>query len=101
VDAIYAAELCRVRGLPSFTILPILSTALSFAYLLGKYEGVPLATHAIAKEMLKENSQGIDTFLKKNIDYSDVKSGIQKCIEVLPRRVKESVMLDINESSFK
>ncbi len=101
VDAIYAAELCRVRGLPSFTILPILSTALSFAYLLREYEGVPLATHAIAKEMLKENSRDIDAFFKKNIDYSDIESSIQNCIEVLPRRVKESVMLDIDESSFK
>lgn len=100
VDAIYAAELCRARGLPFFTILPILSTALSFAYLLKKYEGTPVATHAIAKEMLKKNSRDIDAFHKKNIDYSDLESSIQNCIDVLPRRVKESVMLDIDETSF-
>lgn len=101
VDAIYAAELCRVRGLPSFTILPILSTALSFAYLLKKYEGVTLATHAIVKEMLRQNSRHIDAFHQSNIDYLDTKSSIQKCINVLPQEVKESVLLEIDESSFK
>jgi 3-hydroxyisobutyrate dehydrogenase-like beta-hydroxyacid dehydrogenase len=100
VDALYAAELCRVRGLPSFTILSMISTALSFAYLLDKYEGIPLATHAIVREMLSNNSQDIDAFLKKNIDYSNMETSIQNCIEVLPPKVRESVMLDIDESSF-
>ena len=101
VDALYAAELCRVRGLPSFTVLSMISTALSFAYLLDKYKGVPLATHAIAREMLSDNSQDIDAFLKKNIDYANMETSIQNCIEVLPPKVRESVMLDIDANSFK
>jgi 3-hydroxyisobutyrate dehydrogenase len=100
VDAIYAAELCRARGLPFFTILPMLSTAFSFAYLMKKYEGTPVATHAIVREMLKENSGDIDAFLQKNIDYLDSKSSIQKCIDVLPQKVKQSVLLNIDQSSF-
>jgi len=100
VDAIYAAELCRVRGLPALSIMPIISTALTFAYLLLKYEGSPLATHAIARELLRENSEGIDSFLKEHIHYPDVELSIKNCIELLPVKVKESVMLEINKGSF-
>ena len=49
VDAIYAAKLCRERGLPALAVVPMVATALAFAYLLNKYDGVPLATHAIVQ----------------------------------------------------
>ena len=98
VDAIYAAELCRERGLPGVAIMPIIGVALSFAYLLTKYEGIPLATHAIARDMLRENARDIDLFVEEHIQYPNVKSCLRNCIEVLPLRVKESVMLDMDTS---
>ncbi|NQU13904.1 MAG: NAD(P)-dependent oxidoreductase [Desulfobacteraceae bacterium] len=100
VDAIYAAELCRVEGLPSVAIIPMVATALSFAYLLINYEGTPLATHAIVREMIRENAEGIDAFLNKQIRYPDVDSSIKNSIAVLPDRVKDTVMLDIKKESF-
>ena len=45
VDAIYAAELCRERGLPATAIFPIMTVAASFAFILNKYGNIPLATH--------------------------------------------------------
>jgi len=97
VDAIYAAKLCRERGLPAMAVIPMASIALTFAYLLNKYEGAPLATHAIVREMVKENASGLDHFLNQNLSYSDVDASINNCIAALPQRVRDSVMLDIDK----
>ncbi len=100
VDAIYAAKLCRERGLPAMAIIPMVSIALTFAYLLNKYEGAPLATHAIVREMIQENATGLDQFLNQNLSYVDVDASINNCIAVLPQRVRDSVMLDIDKDNF-
>ena len=100
VDAIYAAKLCRERGLPALAVVPMVATALAFAYLLNKYEGAPLATHAIVREMIKENSSGLDHFLNHNLSYSDVDASINNCIAALPQRVQDSVLLDIDKNNF-
>ncbi len=100
VDAIYAAELCRQRGLPSLAIIPMVATALSFAFLLTKYEGSPLATHAIVREMLAAHAKELDQFINQRIGYTDPESSIHNCIAALPARVKALVLLDIDASSF-
>jgi 3-hydroxyisobutyrate dehydrogenase len=100
VDAIYAAKLCRDRGLPALAVVPMTATALAFAYLLNKYEGAPLATHAIVREMIRENASGLDEFINQHISYTDVDASIENCISVLPQRVKDSVVLNINQDNF-
>ena len=100
VDAIYAAELCRNMGLPSVAIIPMTVIALSFAFLLNKFEGAPLATHAIVREMLARNAQELDDFINHRISYVDPKTSINTCIEALPERVKASVLLDIDQDNF-
>jgi 3-hydroxyisobutyrate dehydrogenase len=79
----------------------MVATALAFAYLLNKYEGNPLATHAVVREMVRKNATGLDEFLSQHINYSDVESSIRNSIEVLPGRVQNSVMLDISEERFR
>ncbi len=101
VDAIYAAELCRQRGLPSVTIIPMVAIALSFAFLLNQYEGPPLATHAIVREMLAANARELDGFINQRISYIDPETSINNCISVLPDRVQASVLLDIDRHSFQ
>ena len=100
VDAIYAAKLCRERGLPAMAVIPMASIALTFAYLLSKYGGTPLATHAIVREMIRENASELDDFLNHNLSFSDVDASINNCIAVLPQRVQDSVMLDIGKDNF-
>ncbi len=100
VDAIYAAKLCQERGLPSLSIMPMVSIALAFAYLLNKYEGAALATHAIVREMIKANADDIDAFVNKNVDYNDVETSINNSIDALPERVKQSVLLDVSSADF-
>jgi 3-hydroxyisobutyrate dehydrogenase len=101
VDAIYAAELCRQRGLPSLAIIPMVATALSFAFLLTNYEGSPLATHAIVREMRAANARELDEFLNQQINYSDPQISIRNCIKAMPEKVRASVMLDIGEQNFR
>jgi 3-hydroxyisobutyrate dehydrogenase len=100
VDAIYAAKLCHERGLPALAVIPMTATALAFAYLLNKYEGAPLATHAIVREMIQKNASELDDFITRLINYSDVDASIKNSIAVLPQRVKDSVMLDVNKDNF-
>ena len=100
VDAIYAAKLCRERGLPALAVIPMCAIALAFTYLLDKYDCAPLATHAIVREMIKENASGLDDFMNQHISYNNVEASIQNCIAALPEKVKASVALDINPDSF-
>ena len=100
VDAIYAAKLCQQRGLPAFSIVPMIAIAQTFAYLLNKYDESALATHAIVRELIKANAAGLDDFINHNISYENIDLCINNCINVLPKRVKESVMLEITKSSF-
>ncbi len=100
VDAIYAAKLCRERGLPAISVIPMVSIALSFAYLLKKYDGTPLATHAIVREMIKTNARDIDAFVNKNVDYNNIEASINNSIDVLPDHVKRTVLLDISSADF-
>lgn len=101
VDAIYAAKLCRERGMPALSVIPMVAVALAFAYLLDKYPGAPLATHAIVREMIQENAAGIDNFTARQISYTDIDASIQNSIAALPQRIKDSVMLDINTKNFR
>ena len=100
VDAIYAAKLCRERRLPALAVIPMVATALTFTYLLSKFEGVPLATHAIVREMIQKNASELDDFTTRHISYADVDASIKNSIAVLPQRVKDSVMLDISKENF-
>jgi len=100
VDALYAAELCLERGLPPFAVMSNVLVALSFAYLLEKYEGTGLATHAVAREFLRKNAEDINTFVNRHVVYPDVRASIQNCIRALPEKVRASVMLDMNPDSF-
>ena len=100
VDAIYAAELCLSRGLPAIAIMPILATAVAFTFLLRKYEGTPLATHAIIREMLKDQAAELDSFANECIRFGDVVTTLKNCIDALPENVKSTVYLDIQASSF-
>lgn len=100
VDAIYAAKLSRERGLPALAVIPMCAVALAFTYLLDKYGGAPLATHAIVREMIMDNAPGLDDFMSHHIRYNDVDATIQNCIAALPEKVEESVSLDIRADSF-
>lgn len=101
VDAIYAADLCRSRGLPALAVVPMAAVALAFAYLLSKYQGEPLATHAIVREMVKREAAGLDKFVNRNLSYADPENSIQNAIAALPERVRASVRLDIGRDDFR
>jgi 3-hydroxyisobutyrate dehydrogenase len=101
VDAIYAADLCRSRGLPALATIPMAAIALAFAHVLTKYEGTPLSTHAIVREMIRENAADLDGFINNRLHYNDMATSIQNAIDVLPEKVKASVRLDISEDDFQ
>lgn len=101
VDAIYAAHLCLDRGLPALTVLPMLSTALSFSFVLSKYHGAPLATHAVVRELTAAHAQEMDEFIQDKLDISSPEQSLYAAINALPPRIQDSVLLDVDQSVFK
>lgn len=100
VDAIYAAHLCLERELSALTVMPMLCTALSFAFVLNKYQGAPLATHSVARELTSENAAQIDSFIQEHLDFSSPEQSLYAAIHTLPARIQDSVLLDVDQSTF-
>ena len=100
VDAIYAAQLGLDKGLPSYSLLPMLHTALAFAYLLQKYPGQPLGTHAVVRELVGANATAFDAFLRQHLRYPDMPASIRACIEALPEKIQETVLLEVAAEDF-
>jgi 3-hydroxyisobutyrate dehydrogenase-like beta-hydroxyacid dehydrogenase len=100
VDAIYAAHLCLEKGLSVLTVMPMLCSALSFAFVLNKYQGIPLATHAVVREICAANAPEIDAFVQDAIDFSSPEKSLYAAINSLPPRIQDSVLLDVDKSSF-
>ncbi len=95
VDAIYAAQLALDRGLPRFAVQSIINIAFVFSFLLERYTEQTLATHAIVREMLKSRSGALDRFMDENgANVGDPDESLEACIETLPERVRESVVLE-------
>ncbi|MFO7802886.1 MAG: NAD(P)-binding domain-containing protein [Desulfovermiculus sp.] len=101
VDAVYAAHLCLERGLSTLTVMPMLSTALAFSFVMNKYQGTPMATHAVVREFTAENAGQLDAFVQDKLDFSSPEQSLYTVINALPPRVQDSVLLDVDEGSFE
>ena len=66
VDAIYAAKLAQEKGLPRFSIQPMLNITLAFAFVLRKYPQTAAATHAIARELTANAAPELDAFMSEH-----------------------------------
>lgn len=101
VDAIYAAQLAHEKGLPRFSIQPMLNITLAFAFVLRKYPQVPVATHAIARELVASAARDLDGFMSEHGAYAPaVDTCLTNCIAALPPAVQQTVLLDVSETSF-
>jgi 3-hydroxyisobutyrate dehydrogenase len=100
VDAIYAAQLGREKGLPAAAVFSILAVAVAFAFVLKKSGGAPQATHAVAREFLAENAAELDAFAADVLTFPDVPAGLDRCIAALPEKVQRTIALDVDEASF-
>lgn len=101
VDAIYAAKLAQEKGLPRFSIQPMLNITLAFAFVLRKYPNVSTATHAIARELVASAARELDAFMHEHGAYAEaVDTCLRHCIDALPSAVQKTVLLDVTEASF-
>ena len=95
VDAIYAAQLAIDSGLPRFAIQSIINIAFAFSFVLERHPQVSLATHAIAREMLKSSAAKLDRFMEENNAFAATASdSLAACIDTLPEQVRESVVIE-------
>ena len=95
VDAIYAAQLAIDSGLPRFAIQSIINTAFAFSFVLEQHPQVSLATHAIAREMLKSSAPQLDRFMEENGAFAaSAADSLAACIDTLPEQVRESVLIE-------
>jgi 3-hydroxyisobutyrate dehydrogenase-like beta-hydroxyacid dehydrogenase len=101
VDAIYAAKLAQEKGLPRLSIQPMINITLAFSFLLQRYPGRPMATHAIAREMLASAARELDTFMNDHGAFApDVNACLANCIASLPPAVQQTVLLDVSVDDF-
>jgi 3-hydroxyisobutyrate dehydrogenase len=100
VDAIYAAKLCLDKGVSNLAVMPMVATALGFAFIARNHPQDPLATHALAREMLREYASGVDAFVQDKIDYADPLASLHRAIESLPATIRDSVLLEVDAASF-
>jgi 3-hydroxyisobutyrate dehydrogenase-like beta-hydroxyacid dehydrogenase len=101
VDAIYAAKLAQEKGLPRFSIQPMIHITLAFSFLLQQYPDVPVATHAIAREILASAAPKLDAFMTEHGAYAaDVSTCINTCIASLPPAVQKTVLLEVSVNDF-
>lgn len=101
VDAIYAAKLAQEKGLPRFSIQPMIDMAMGFAFLLKQHPERALATHAIARELLSGAARDLDTFMNQHGAFGpDVTTCITNSIAALPPAVQNTVLLDVSAVHF-
>lgn len=101
VDAIYAAKLAQEKGLPRFSIQPMLNITLAFAFVLRKHPQAAVATHAIARELVSSAARDLDGFMSEHGAYAPaVDTCLANCIAALPPAVQQTVLLDVSEASF-
>ncbi|MCB1857499.1 MAG: NAD(P)-dependent oxidoreductase [Gammaproteobacteria bacterium] len=102
VDAIYAAKLALDCKLPRFAVQSIINVAYVFSFLLDQYPRTVLATHAIVREMVSAHSAMIDQFMVVSGAYSaEVEDALAACIESLPERVRETVLIEPRPEYFR
>ncbi len=101
VDAIYAAKLAQEKGLPRFSIQPMLNITLAFAFVLRKYPQVAVATHAIVREMTANVAHALDAFMSEHGVYAPtVDTCLANGIAALPPAVQQTVLLNVSEADF-
>lgn len=102
VDAVYAARLALDRGLPRFSVQPMLGIALAFAFLLREHPDVELATHAVARELSPARARALDDFMAEHGGLeSDVGEGLQRCVASLPEAIQATVRLGVTVADFQ
>lgn len=102
VDAIYAAKLAHEKGLPRFSMQPMLNITLAFAFLLRKYPTAVLATHAVARELVASAAPELDAFMHEHGVFGpSVENCLQQGIAALPPAVQQTVLLDVSEADFR
>ncbi len=101
VDAIYAAQMCIDLSISVLAVQSMINIAFAFSYVMNNIDP-KLATHAVVREMLAKNANGLDKFLIEHADaHGDSKTSIKRCIQSLPENVRATVALDIAVSNFE
>lgn len=99
VDAIYTADLCRMRKLSRLTVDSLLNVALAFSFV--ALHSPQLATQAIIRELLANRAADLDEFVKKvRRNESSIDEVLRRCVRALPKDFKDSVFLDISNEDF-
>ncbi len=102
VDAVYAARLAVAAGLPRISIQAMTNTAFAFSYLLSRYPGQTLATHAVVREMIRSGSAGLDRFMTERGAFgADAKAVIAACVDSLPKQIRDSALLEVTVAHFE
>jgi len=81
--------------------MAMLNIAFTFSYLLNKYPGEVLGTHAIVREMVASQSKALDTFMETHgafqRDLEDIFTTLENS---LPDAIQQSARIKLTLSDF-
>lgn len=100
-DCLYAAQLGFENGLPIDRLIPLLNTAVEFGHSMQAEPGKRLATHSLANYLLGDQARMLDKAMvqTKHLScvFNDFPEAIKRASFALPKDVRESVMLNVEE----
>jgi len=101
IDALYAAQSAEEAGLSRLAIDTLLNMALAFSYLMKKFEGRNIATHALARELVSGPAQELDRFIQdQQIGRVAVKDAVRRVQSTFPEEIRSVAMLEVAASDF-
>ncbi len=102
IDAVYAARLAVAAGLPRISIQGMTNIAFAFAYLLHKFPGETLGTHSIVREMIRQQSAGLDQFMSEHGAFAaNAAQVIADCVASLPEAIQASALIEVSVADFE
>ncbi|MCW8944644.1 MAG: hypothetical protein OQL27_07700, partial [Sedimenticola sp.] len=102
IDVVYAARLAVAAGLPRISIQGMTNIGFAFAYLLKKFPGQTLGTHAIVREMIRKQSAGLDQFMIEHGAFGgDSSQVIADCVATLPEQIQVSALINVGVADFE
>ncbi len=95
IDVLYTADLLLKQQLPELLLLPLLQTALLFAYLLTANPDKELATQSVTQLLAATPKNVIDEYLAKYLSLN-INTCFNHCVSALPKHIQGTLMMDVD-----
>ncbi len=98
-DCLYAAQLGFKSGLPAYSLVPLLNTAVTFGHVMKCLPHERYATQALVNYLVGDPAKGLNAYFTHvshlETIINDFPKALDRAAQSLPRVVRDTVMLDV------